>query len=76
MAAHSTIRGRRGPFTIAVYCSEFVALSGQLATTGDEGAAFFIEFDGKHMPSKDLRSWVPRRSVAGGTCQVPGDLMY
>jgi hypothetical protein len=66
--------GSDGPFTIAVYCSEFVVLSYQLAAKGDESQPFFIELDGKHALPKDLRNWLLARAK-GGTWQVMGDLV-
>lgn len=66
--------GAEGPFTIAVYCSEFVVLSYQLAAKGNEDAAFFIELDGKHTLPKDLRNWLLQRAK-GGSWQVMGDLV-
>ena len=67
--------GSDGAFTIAVYCSEFVVLSYQLAAKGDDHVAFFIELDGKHTLPKDLRNWLIQRSTAGGTWQVMGNLV-
>jgi hypothetical protein len=67
--------GSDGPFTIAVYCSEYVVLSYQLAAKGDDDASFFIELDGKHTLPKDLRNWLIQRSTVGGTWQVLGALV-
>jgi len=67
--------GSDGPFTIAVYCSEFVVLSYQLAAKGDDHASFFIELDGKHTLPKDLRNWLIQRSTVGGSWQVLGNLV-
>ncbi len=67
--------GAGGTFTIAVYCSEFVVLSYQLAAKGDDNAAFFIELDGKHTLPKDLRNWLLQRSKPGGTWQYMGELV-
>jgi hypothetical protein len=67
--------GADGQFTIAVYCSEFVVLSYQLAAKGDEHVSFFIELDGKHTLPKDLRNWLLQRATAGGTWQVLGKLV-
>ncbi|HEY8289550.1 MAG TPA: hypothetical protein VIG49_09790 [Acetobacteraceae bacterium] len=66
--------GADGPFTIAVYCSEFVVLSYQLAAKGDEDQPFFIDLDGKHSLPKDLRNWLLQRAK-GGTWQVMGELV-
>jgi hypothetical protein len=67
--------GSDGAFTIAVYCSEFVVLSYQLAAKGDDQAGFFIDLDGKHTLPKDLRNWLLQRAIAGGTWQTLGDLV-
>jgi hypothetical protein len=67
--------GAGGPFTIAVYCSEFVVLSYQLAAKGDDNASFFIELDGKHTLPKDLRNWLLQRCNVGGSWQFMGDLV-
>lgn len=63
-----------GCFVTTLYCSEYVVLSYQLAAKGDEGAAYFIDLDGKHTLPKDLRNWLLSRCTPGGTWSYVGDL--